>query len=387
MKEFIDLPNQFKPRGKIKVELFDDLTGKKIDELVGENFISKGVRDILFKMAMASLFTQGKHTGGRDYYRDINDPFQYMVLTNATHAEAPDSEWLIRGNDVGYAYTDSTYSGDNTMRGSYNAGESFTNREQIHIVVDFPTHAANGTFQSIYFTHNGGVFSNLNFFDRPFPDTVFKMVQYNDKIYVLSSSRYFYEYDLDFNLVGEYRLSYEARDFDIYNDYIYVACDSLAYSVWRAPLSNPEAPRETVVGWDSYTCGICFDKANQQFLVYSYNVDKNRPIRRYTKNWELLSEDPTNLDSGVYRLVYHNGDIFAGSRILESGMGNFRWSGTGHRIHGFVGDNYYVDANGYLLPKVGISSRVLLDSSVTKTPNNTMKVTYDFMMPPILPSV
>ena len=143
---------------------------------------------------------------------------------------------------------------------------------------------------------------------------------------------------------------------------------------------------ETIVGWDSYTCGICFDKANQQFLVYSYNPNKNRPIRRYTTNWELLSEDPTNLDA-VYRLVYHNGDIFAGSMILESGMGNFRWSGTGHYINGFVGDNYYVNDIGYLLPKVGISSRVLLDSSVTKTPNNTMKVTYDFMMPPILPSV
>src|SRR5690606_27735439 len=151
LRENITLSDNFKPQGKIKVELFDDLTGKKVDELVGENFVSKGVRDVLFKMAMIGLFTQGKYTGGRDYYRDINDPFEYMVLTDATHAEAPDSEWIIRGNTVGYAYTDYPYSGGDTMRGSYNADESFTSREQVHIVIAFPTHAANGTFQSIYF--------------------------------------------------------------------------------------------------------------------------------------------------------------------------------------------------------------------------------------------
>lgn len=385
MKEFIDLSSQFKPKGKIKVELFDDLTGKKVDEIVGENFISRGVYDILFKMAMVSLFTQGKYTGGSDYYSDINNPFQCMILTDATHAEAPDSEWIIRGNEVGYAYTDGTYSGGDTSRGSYNAQESFTSREQVHIVVDFPTHASNGTFQSIYFTYNGSVFSNQRFFYRPFPSFfVDKVMRYGDKIYVLNNG-VFYEYDLDFNLVATYdNLYYDANDFVIYNNYIYFVYGSALNSVWRVPLSNPEATSETVVGWSSNTSGICFDEVNQQFLVYSYGT--GNPIRRYNTNWELLSEDPTNL-SGDETLVYYKGDIFAGNRILESGRGNFRWTGTGHKIRGFVGDNYYVDNSGYLLPKVGISSRVLLDSPITKTSNNTMKVTYDFMLPQILPPV
>lgn len=382
MKEFIDLSNQFKPKGKIKVELFDDLTGKKVDEIVGENFISKGVRDILFNMAMVSLFTREKYTGGRDYYSDINNPFQYMLLTDATHAEAPDSEWLIRGNTVGYAYTDGVYSGGDTRRGSYNAQESFTNREQVHIVVDFPTHAANGTFQSIYFTYDGNVFKYLNFFDKPFSlSSVDKLMRYGDKIYVLSND-IFYEYDLDFNLVARYdNLYYDANDFVIYNNYIYFVYGSALNSVWRVPLSNPEATRETVVGWSSNTSGICFDEVNQQFLVYSYGT--GNPIRRYNTNWELLSEDPTNL-SGAETLVYYNGNIFAGNQILESGRGNFRWTGTGHKIRGFVRDNYYVDNSGYLLPKVGISSRVLLDSPVTKTSNVTMKITYDFILPSLM---
>lgn len=143
---------------------------------------------------------------------------------------------------------------------------------------------------------------------------------------------------------------------------------------------------EVMAEWDRWTYGICFDEMNQQFLVYNGSTSNNNPIRRYTTNWELLSEDPTNL-TGIRRLVYHKGHVFSGDQVLESGMGNFRWSGTGHPIHGFVGDNYYVDNSGYLLPKVGISSRVLLDSPVTKTSNNTMKVTYDFMISPILPPV
>lgn len=376
LRDNIVLPDDFKPQGKIKVELFDDLTGKKVDELVGENFISKGVRDVLFKMAMVSLFTQWKHTGGRDYYYDINDPFEYMVLTDATHAEAPDSEWIIRGNTVGYAYTDGTYSGNDTKRGSYNAEESFTSREQVHIVIDFPTHAANGTFQSIYFTYDGSVFDDLSFFDNPFSN-VYKLVQHGGKIYVLGSRTKFYEYDMNFNLVAEYNLSYNAWDFEIYDGYIYFAYEDESNSVWRVPLSNPEAPRETVLGWDDYAYGICFDEIKRQFLVYS---GYSHLIRRYNTNWELLSEDPTNLTDD-HVLVYHEGDVFAGDQVLDSGMGNFRWAGTGHWIHGFVGDNYYVDEYGYLLPKVGISSRVLLDSPVTKTSNNTMKITYDFMLP------
>lgn len=379
LRENIILPDDFKPKGKIKVELFDDLTGKKVDELVGENFISKGVRDVLFKMAMVSLFTQEKYTGGRDYYYDINDPFQYMVLTDATHAEAPDSEWLIRGNTVGYAYTDRTYSGSDTMRGSYNAEESFTSREQVHIVIDFPTHAANGTFQSIYFTYDGDVFDDQKFFDAPFP-SLYKLVQHGDKIYVLVSRTKLYEYDMNFNLVAKYNLSDYAMDFDIYNNYIYFADDDAYNSVWRVPLSNPEASGEVIVEWDDWVSGICFDRANRQFLVLSGNEHLGSPIRRYNTNWELLSEDPTNLTDD-HVLVYHEGDVFAGDQVLDSGMGNFRWTGTGHWIHGFVGDNHYVDEYGYLLPKVGISSRVLLDSPVTKTSNNTMKITYDFMLP------
>src|SRR5690606_33897419 len=99
----------------------------------------------------------------------------------------------------------------------------------------------------------------------------------------------------------------------------YFAYGNASNSVWRVPLSNPEAPRETVLGWDGYTHGICFDEIKRQFLVYSYSSSLGRPIRRYNTNWELLSEDPTNLTDN-YVLVYHEGDVFAGNRVLDSGM-------------------------------------------------------------------
>src|SRR5690606_37275248 len=145
MQEFVDFSNQLKPRGKIKVELFDDLTGRKIEEIKTENFIAKGI-DYLYHLAMISIFTDGRYTGGFNAYDSFNDPFQYMILTDASHTEDPANEWVVKGKQIGFAHTNQTYSGSDEYRGSYNAGESFTNREQVHVVIDFPTHAGNGTF-------------------------------------------------------------------------------------------------------------------------------------------------------------------------------------------------------------------------------------------------
>ena len=38
VREFVDFSNKFKPEGKVKVELFDDLTGRKVEEIETNNF-------------------------------------------------------------------------------------------------------------------------------------------------------------------------------------------------------------------------------------------------------------------------------------------------------------------------------------------------------------
>src|SRR5690625_34845 len=245
MQEFVDLPNQFKPKpqGKIKVELFDDLTGRKIEEIKTENFIAKGM-DYIYKIQMYDSFVRGRYTGGFRTYDSFNDPFQYMMLTDANHPEDPAKEWLIKGRQIGHAYTTETYSGSNIYQGSYNARESFTNSEQVHIVIDFPTHAANGTFQSIYFLYNGDVFSSSDLFDKPF-GSILSVQKYNGDFYTQSvNGYYFMRYDENFNKLDEWVLQNRYpnynEDFVIHNEYIYIAnirSVSSAQGIWKVPIS------------------------------------------------------------------------------------------------------------------------------------------------------
>ena len=137
------------PKGLIKVEVFEG--NEKIKEINTNNFISKGTRDYLFKTAIKSLFTQNKAAGGRKIYDELGDPFRVIELTDAAHPEEPEEEWLMKGNSLGYAYSNASYSGSDRLRGTYNAVESYTTSNKVHMVFDFPTHAGNGTISSIYF--------------------------------------------------------------------------------------------------------------------------------------------------------------------------------------------------------------------------------------------
>src|SRR5690606_36291447 len=136
---------------------------------------------------MMNQLTRNKGMGSINH--TVNNLFERMTLTDASHPEQPEKDWFIKGNEIGWALTSGTYSGSDNKRGSYNTAEPFTTQEQVHIVVDFPTHAGNGTFQSIYFTpdHNP---QNYGIF-RPFLSNgvyVLHAESYNDEIWVMHSN-------------------------------------------------------------------------------------------------------------------------------------------------------------------------------------------------------
>lgn len=382
MIEKLDYPS-FNPRGLIKIELFDELTGKKKEEIKTHNFISIGFKNHLMKLAMKSLFTNYRNTGGVNFYDNIKDPFNCMYLTDASHSEQPNSEWLIKGRRIGYAYTNGTYSGPSTMRGSYNATESFTRLDQVRIVVDFPTHAANGSFQSIYFTYDGSKFSNTSYFSK-FGVYVVKVKKYGNYIYALTnsstSSSTFNKYDLNYNLIETYNLPESKTDFEIYNDYIYFSSNSTSRAVQRATLSNPTSLTTIVTGYNAG--GICFDVAKNQFIVVSSTSNSGSgrvSIHKYDINFNLLSTNETNYTNSYnsIKTTYDNGDIIIDDQIL---IGNDYLTFAGiHECRGII-DDEMVLSDGAVIPKIGISSRALLDSPVTKTSNSTMKITYDFIL-------
>lgn len=382
LRENIIFQDDFKLQGKIKVELFDDLTGRKVEEIKTNNFIAKGM-DYLYRLAMISAFTDGRYTGGFNAYDSFYDPFQYMMLTDASHPEDPANEWLVKGRQIGFAYTTGTYSGSDEYRGSYNEGESFTNREQVHIVIDFPTHAANGTFQSIYFLYNGEVFRSSRAFDEPFGSIV-SVQKYDGDFYVLAGGgEIFKRYDENFNELDEWRLqntrSDYNNDFVIRSGYIYIANwrDTYAYQgIWKVPLSEPDsADIEKIYNDRCY--GVTHD--GTYFYVSTYDYE----IIQFDNNFNIVEiYEPKNYDGSTVRSRMYtdtDGTILLGNYVWDKGN-NLVYTG-GISLRGFIDDDKIIGYNSQLVPKKGFSSRALLDSPVTKTSNNTMKITYDFMLP------
>ena len=404
MIEMIDHPN-IKPKGLIKIELFED--DKKIQEVNTHNFIAKGM-DYLYKLMVKDLFTRARATGAINICSQMIDPFRFIRLTDANHPEAPETEWLLKGKEVGYADSTKTYSGSDTKLGSYNTKESFTTLKQVHMVFDFPTHAVNEPFQSIYFTSDfvdyfvsDNVRQNLQ---RPFVNQgegVLFAKKHNGEIWVLhssssssgsssssSSGSSISRYDNEFNLIQTYTLPSVVYDFEIVGDMIYYVKDTSSNQIVRAPLNNPTNWEELNVDSPSIGryAGIIYDSTNNQFIISSSDSSSSSSsssISRYDNEFNLISTmDYTHPNGGYYfqKLVSVDGEIFVNGyyrsyRLTETGV---------ERVNGglFMGeiDNMMVDRAGYIVPKFSISSRCLLDEPIHKSNNQTMKITYDFIL-------
>lgn len=409
MIESVNLTSKLNAEGKVKVELFDDLTGKKIEEIKTNNFIAKGV-EYYFKILMMNQFTRNKGTGSIEH--TVDNLFERMTLTDASHPEQPEKEWYMKGNEIGWALTSGTYSGSDEKRGSYNTAESFTTQEQVHIVVDFPTHAANGTFQSIYFTPNGNP-PNFGIF-RPFVldglTGVLKVQKYNNEIWVLHSNdtrnrnsvgnfsnRSISRYDDNFNHIETYNLPYSKYDFYIHNNYIYYTEGTFSRGLQRAPLSNPTNLTTIIdeyINGDEALAGIVFDHKNNQFVICSGTSSSSTggtssSISRYDTSFNLLSNTPYVFPNGGYfyqkMFITDDGDIFVSgyerSYIVQNDKAEM--DAKIGLVMGAI-DDYKIMRDGDVMPQIGISSRALLDAPVTKTSNTTMKITYDFMLPSLM---
>lgn len=410
MREFVDFSNKFKPEGKVKVELFDDLTGRKIEEIETNNFISKGA-EYYFKILMKNLFTKDL-AGNLAINRSPNNMFGRIILTNASHPEQPEKEWLFNGEVIGWASTTETYSGSDELRGTINTGESFVDeiQGQVHFVFDFPTHAANGTFQSIYFSPHDGP-SSFGIF-RPFVldglPGVLKAQKYNNEIWVLHSTSSttgslsgiynndkISRYDHNYNLIQTYTLPYRKCDFYIYNNYIYYAEDTITRGVQRAPLSDPTNLTTVVNNYS--VAGIVFDHKKNHFVTsssssYASTGSVVSYIRRFDTNFNLLSNTEYVFpDGGTYHqkmTITDDGAIFVSGqnrsyKLLNDQDKTYEIGAGIGLVTGFF-DDYKVMRNGEVMPKMGIGSRVLLDAPVTKTSSTTMKITYDFMLPSLM---
>ncbi|MFV0503760.1 MAG: hypothetical protein ACK5LT_07315 [Lachnospirales bacterium] len=140
-------------KGKVLVEVFDAETKQKVKEAYTENLIPDlYFKDIFYRTFAHGLMGVGNTRSGNNYYW-----FDYLYLTDSDKPEGL-NEQRVMGNVIGYAHRNSTYSGDDIRRGTINRAETrfevTDNKMKINFVFDFPTHAANGTIESIYWAES-----------------------------------------------------------------------------------------------------------------------------------------------------------------------------------------------------------------------------------------
>lgn len=140
-------------KGKVLLELFDAKTKEKVQEAYTENLIP----DLFFKDTFLTHFAQGIMGVGNTRSSSNYSWFEYLYLTDHDKPENI-NEQRVQGNIIGFAHRNSTYSGTDTRRGTINRAESklevMDTKIKVNFVFDFPTHAANGKIESIFWAES-----------------------------------------------------------------------------------------------------------------------------------------------------------------------------------------------------------------------------------------
>jgi hypothetical protein len=136
--------------GKVIAELFDAESGELVQREETHNFISKPALEFL-KKAQRYQFSRGvqilNNSLNQDYFQ-VDKSDAQLVLTDNASAEDVANETHMYGKMLGWS-SRATYSGGDVYRGSPNGSLSTATDTQVQWVFDWPTHAANGTINSI----------------------------------------------------------------------------------------------------------------------------------------------------------------------------------------------------------------------------------------------
>lgn len=130
---------------RVAVELFDARTGKKQDEVAGENYITP--RTLEHNRWKVREDFMGSMPGSNNTDTEPNYPIQEVWLSNSDRAIDVDSNFA-EGEVFAWA-NKSTYVGGDAMRGSPNATECEADSTRAKWVFDWPTTAGNGTHRSV----------------------------------------------------------------------------------------------------------------------------------------------------------------------------------------------------------------------------------------------
>lgn len=379
-------------KGHVSVDVMED--GRIVDHTEHDNYVSPFVYGA-FRKYVNSQFMM-LHDGTNLYRTGSNFP-QYalnsaFILTDYA-GPVNTRERVIHGTPLSYGYHQ--YVSNDAYECSFNQDESYRKANSLRFVFDFSTSQGNGTFQSVYSgpsTNNPGYkagYELLAGYDDRWP------VTYCDgKIYTPDTDRLiaFTVDDWITRLNGDAwdRQAVQVPNVGLYSYTCLTAYNHSIYwangqSVCSAPVSDLTNVTTHNIG--GYCRAISYSAIRDSFFILFQNE-----VREYSTSFQLKGTFPGDyyhvsampeensvlLDNRVY-------DIDDNANVLKPCA---RWEGNSpFACMTFIGDfalaygTDYVNTGLYLGTQY--FSRARLDKPVTKNSRQTMKITYDFNLPPI----
>lgn len=403
----------FKVHGHVKVEV-RNIDGSLAQCEEHDNYVSPFVYGALRKVTN-SRFMQLQHVSSTSTSVTTDlahiDSSIYMSkglntgLTLTDYAGvANERERVIHGNAL--AYGGYGASSGATDKGSFNPTESYQRANSQRFVYDFATNQANGSFQSVYTTMQtrdfdykysvGLLYKNVTFSKGIVNDGKTLIYQYDSGVTVMAVDEFINWIQGGTPVSTDHPLSEFSSNSRIafrrgelwwaprYRNYVY-----------HAPLSDLTNP--TKVTTSNQVDSICWHPKRDTFFTIERVSGTYTLVERSTAFAQLraftLPSVPSS-DPAFLTALPEEDAIIIGGRVFDIDdnanvlQPRQKWFGSygaaASPFHGcFMGD-FLLD-NNYLGLDLGTQyfSRARLDNPVTKNSRQTMKITYDFTMPPI----
>lgn len=381
-------------KGHVAVDVMED--GRIVDHTEHDNYVSPFVYEALRKYVNAHFMmlhdkTNLYNQGSLFNQYALNSAF---ILTDYA-GPVNTRERVIHGTPLSYGYHQYVSNAANEC--SFNQDESYRKANSLRFVFDFSTSQGNGTFQSIY---SGPSTSNPNYYagygllvssDADWPTT------YCDgKIYASSSDSFtaFTVDDWITRLNGEAwdRQTVQVPNAGLYNHTGLTAYNHSIYwvngrSVCSAPVSDLTDVTTHDIG--DYCQAVSYSAIRNSFFISISNTE----VREYSTSFELKKTFTGNYESSYISAMPEENSVLIGRRVYDiDDNANAlkpcaRWQSAEvfydmSFISGFVLAHGTFSHTGLYLG-TQYFSRARLDKPVTKNSRQTMKITYDFNMPPI----
>lgn len=381
-------------KGHVAVDVMED--GRIVDHAEHDNYVSPFVYDALRKYVNAHFMMLHD---GTDLYNQGSFFDQYalnsaFILTDYA-GPVNTRERVIHGTPLSYGYHQ--YVSNNATECSFNQDESYRKANSLRFVFDFSTSQGNGTFQSIYSgpsTRNPNYYAGYNLLVSS--NAGWPVTYCDGKIYAsgTDSLTVFTVDDWITRLNGD---TWNRQTVQVPNAGLYSYTHLTAYnhsiywvndrSVCSAPVSDLTNVTTHNIG--DYCQAISYSAIRNSFFISISDTE----VREYSTSFELKKTFTGNYESYYISAMPEENSVLIGTRVYDiDDNANAlkpcaRWqSAKTFYSMSFIGGfvlTYSTFENTGLYLGTQYFSRARLDKPVTKNSRQTMKITYDFNMPPI----